>query len=238
MDYEKIDWSKDFGKFLKYLESLSEEQFKDFSKQTTPGEFNIIGVRLPVLHGIANSIFKSKKYQEFLDTPDENIFEVRILKGYVIGNIKDVEEYKKQFEKFIPLINNWAVCDTFLASSKVIKKDLPYFYDVAVNLLKIDDEFSNRIAFVILLDYFVIDEYIDKVFSLIKDFKSDAYYANMGLSWLISEIFIKYPKETKKFLKKVSYDIKIRRYIARKIRDSFRVSKANKEWAKKYAGYL
>jgi len=232
MDYDNINWNTDKQKFIDYLTSFSEEQLRDFSKQITPGDFKILGVRMPVLHGIANNISKTHNFREFLELPEENILEFKIIKGYVISNIKDMDEFKKYFHKFIPEIDNWSVCDTFLASAKIIKKDREYFYELATRLIKSTSEFENRIAFVILLDYFIDDEYRDKIFSLIKNFRSSGYYANMGLAWLVSELFIIYPEETKEFLKNKPFEPIVMRYISRKVRDSYRVSKENKDWIK------
>lgn len=232
MDYDNINWKTDKQKFIDYLTSFSEEQLRDFSKQITPGDFLVLGIRMPVLHTIANNISKTNNFKKFLELPEENILEFKIIKGYVISNIKDMDEFKTYFHKFIPEIDNWAVCDTFLASAKIIKKDREYFYELTTKLIKSTREFENRIAFVILLDYFIDDEYRDKIFALIKNFKSSGYYANMGLAWLVSGLFITYPEETKDFLKTKPFEPIVMRYISRKVRDSYRVSKENKEWIK------
>jgi len=227
MNYENITWSKDFPKFIEYLESISEEKFRDFSKKITPGEFTMLGIRFPILRSIAKEISKYD-YRSFLKVDDQNIFEIKILKGYIVGGIKDFEEYKDYFYKFLPSIDNWAICDTFIASSKIIKKHPSYFLDTVEKLLSTKDTYNNRVAFVILLDYFTTDEYIDKVFEIIDGYTSDEYYANMALAWLLAECYIKCPKQTKKYLKTHHFDREVMRYTIRKIKDSYRVSPEDK----------
>ncbi len=233
MNYEKIIWSRDLPKFVEYLKSISEEKFRDFSKKITPGEFTMLGIRFPILRSIAKEIAKYD-YQEFLEVEDQNIFEIKILKGYIIGNIKDFEIYKEYFFKFLPSIDNWAICDTFIASSKIIKKHPDYFLDTAKELLRTKDTYNNRVAFVIMLDYFTVDEYINKVFSLIDGYTSDEYYANMALAWLLAECYIKCCKQTKDYLKTHHFDREVMRYTVRKIKDSFRVSPENKIFFETY----
>lgn len=216
---------------LNYLYSVSDEKYKTFSKKITPGEFKMIGVRIPILKSLAKKIYK-EDYLSFLKIDDENIFELVMLKGLVIANIKDIEEYKNYFNSFLPKINNWAICDIFLASSKVIKKDMTYFWNISLELINKKDEFMKRVGLVILLDYFVNDEYIDRIIETIKNFKCDAYYANMALAWLISVMYIKYPDKTKKLLLNNSFDTEVIKMSIRKIKDSYRVSLENKDWLK------
>lgn len=231
MDFENIDWHKGNGTLLNYLDSIKEPNYRDFSKKLTPGEFTMLGVRIPILKNIAKSISKGD-YEIFLKLNDKNIFELRLIKGQVIANLKDLDEYKKYLDEFIPLIDNWAICDTFLCSSKIIKKDRPYFYRKARSLLNTRDEFENRVAFLILLCYFVEKDYLDDAFELIKGYESDKYYANMALAWLLSVMFVKFPEETKIFLLENPFDEQVTKYTIRKIKDSYRVSKENKEWLK------
>ena len=55
------------------------------------------------------------------------------------------------------------------------------------------------------MDYFVTEEYIDQIYNLIDGYKSDRYYANMALAWLIAELYIKFPESTKEFFKKCNF---------------------------------
>lgn len=225
------------SEILEYLYSVSDEVYKSFSKKITPGEFEMIGVRIPTLKQLAKKISKGN-YREFLKINDENIFELIMLKALVIANIKDVEEYKKYFTEFLPKISNWAICDTFLAASKIIKRDMLYFFNLSLNLIEEKEEFLNRVGFVILLDYFVSEEYIDTICKKIRNFKSDAYYANMALAWLISVMYIKSPEKTKEFFQDNNLDKTVIKMSIRKIKDSYRVSLENKEWLKKTAKFL
>lgn len=228
MNLNGFDWSNDYDQFLCYLYTLGDEKYRSFSKKITPNEKEMIGIRIPILKSISKEIYKYTDWKTFLKLGNDDIFEIIMLKGLVIANIKDISEYKSYFNMFIPFIDNWAVCDTFLAASKIINKDLNYFYSKTCDLIKSNKEFKNRVGFVILLDYFVIDEYIDKIFNVVDDFKSDKYYANMALAWLISVCFVKYPEKTKCFLNNCSLDGNVINMIKRKIKDSYRVSKEEK----------
>lgn len=231
MDFKNTNWKEGNLSLLNYLKSIEDIKYREFTRKLTPGDFDIIGVRIPTLRKIAKSI-SNGDYRTFLKTDHRDIYELKMIRGFVIGNIKDIEEYREAFHAFVPLVDNWAVCDTFIAGSKIIIKDRPYFFAICQTLLSDRDEFKNRISFVILLTYFVNEEYIEKVLELIKGYRSECYYANMALAWVLSVIYVKFPTKAKTVLKENSFDEKVMNYTIRKIKDSYRVSREDKEWLK------
>lgn len=233
MKIANLDWSKDYDQFLNYLYSIKDVKYRDFSKKITPGEFEMIGIRIPYLKTIAKKIYKNTDYKSFLKIDDNNTFELIMLKGLVIANIKDSNEFKYYFNYFLPYINNWAICDIFLAASKTIKKNEEYYFKESCRLIKLNDEFKNRVGFVLLLDYFVSDKYIDRILDITNGYKSDKYYANMSLAWLLSVCYIKYPEKMKKYLQNCNLNRDVIKKSIQKIRDSYRVSREDKEQLKK-----
>ena len=230
MDFRNTNWKKEkLTPLLNYLNTIKEEEYRDFSQKITLGQFEILGVRIPKLRKIAKEISKGK-IDDFLDLDDQDIYELKLIRGFVICEIKDINSYKKYFDTFINTIDNWAVCDTFLSSSKIIKKDLEYFWNISINLLKTKEEYLSRIALVIFLNYYINEDYYRKIFEIIKEFKSEYYYANMALAWLLSFLYIHYTEETKEFLLNNKFDEKVTKYTIRKIKDSFRVKEQDKDW--------
>lgn len=229
LDYTKIDWSRDRERFLDSLYALGDNSYKTFSEKITIGSFKTIGIKFPELKIIAKEI-RNGDYLKFLKMDSANILEVQLIKGFVIAGIPNLEEYKKRFFEFLPTIDNWEVCDSFVAASKIIPRNREVFFDISKDLISRRGEFENRVGFVMLLNYFVSAEYIDEIFSLIKNFESEYYYAKMALAWLLSCLYIEYPSNTQKFLLEANYDREIKKLTVRKIKDSYRVSKENKEW--------
>lgn len=237
MNIQNINWNKEGDNFYNYLSSLQEDKYRDFAKSLIPGNVILIGIRLPILKKIAKEIMKTD-YQYFLNLKDNNIFEVKMLKAFVIASIKDLKTYLSFFTKFIQTIDNWSVCDSFITASKIIEKNKATFYTVVKKLLENREEFKNRIAFVILLNYYITDEYIDKTLTLIKAYKSDKYYANMSLAWLLSIAYIKYPQKTQTYLLCNKFEDNVMKYTIRKIKDSYRVSEEAKDWLRKMDSVL
>ena len=52
-----------------------------------------------------------------------------------------------------------------------------------------------------MLDYFIVDEYVDNVIENLDKVKNDGYYAKMAVAWTLAEIGIKYNDKFMNYLK-------------------------------------
>ena len=173
------------------LLKMQDEKYKNFHSGLCPGVNNIIGIRIPVLRDYAKKI----KGQVDISSISNDYYEEVMLKGMLIGL-----EKKLDFEKisnFIPLINNWAVCDTFCAGLKQIKNNKEKMWLFLQNYINSKKEFEVRFAVVTILDFYIDEQYIDRVLELLKTVKHEGYYAKMAVAWAYSFCFIKFFEKTK-----------------------------------------
>lgn len=170
----------------KELTELSDKKYAQFSSSLTPNAENILGVRLPILRKIAAKIAKQNP-DEFLKENDDEFMELTMIEGMIIAK-GDMDNQKERIRKFIPKINNWAVCDCFCASLKCFKNNPDKkFLEKYLNSNK---EFELRFAYVILLGYFIESDY-DWVISEIAKFNNESYYAKMAAAWCLSICLVK-----------------------------------------------
>ena len=80
-----------------------------------------------------------------------------------------------------------------------------------------------------LLDYYVKEEYLDKIFKIIDNITNEEYYVEMGIAWLVAEMYIKFPKQTMNYLKNNKLNKFTFNKSIQKTRESYRVSKEEKE---------
>ncbi len=179
----------------KDLFNMQDEKYRQFQIKLCPGVNNIIGVRLPELRKYAKNISKLVSYAEI----PTKYYEEIMLKGMLIGLEKEINY--EQIENFIPLINNWAVCDTFCSSLKKVKNDKDNMWDFLQKYLKSKQEYEIRFAVVMILQYFIDEKYIDKVLKILSKIKHEGYYAQMAVAWAYSVCFIKFYDKTKSFFK-------------------------------------
>lgn len=226
MNLKEINWNKDYNKFLDYLKSISEENYKNLNDRT--GISNSIGIRIPILKKIAKEIIKGN-YQDFIKNNKHKYYEEIILHGQVISNIKDLDTSIIELNKFIPYINSWATCDTTVASFKIINNNLDRMYPLVLSYLYDESPWIRRVGVVILLNYYVCDQYIDDIITEITKIKLDDYYIKMAVAWLIQVCYIKYPIKIIDFLRFDQIDDWTHNKAIQKIRESLKVSQKEKE---------
>jgi len=221
-----IVWDKE------YLKSISEESYKEFNSKIIFTNYEMLGIRLPKLRILAKEIFKTD-YKEFLNI-NITYYEEAMLYLLVITFIKDIDELMLYFPKALDLIDNWALCDSFCGSLKIVINNKEYFLKVIDKLLKSDKTYNVRVGLVLLLNYYVSEDYLDLIFKYLDNINSDEYYINMAEAWLLCEIFIKYQSDGLKYLENNKLNSFTINKTISKIRDSFRVSKEIKEMILKY----
>ena len=201
-------------KIKKELEQLADEKYKEFHKGLCPGTENILGVRVPVLRDYAKKLSKKYEIHELLNHIDNEYYEEIMLQGMLIGlekdkdkdKNKDIQTILKDIEEFVPKIDNWAVCDVFCAGLKITEKHEKEMWDFLQKFVTSDKEFEIRFGVVIILDYYITEEYLDKNFAIFDQIKSDKYYVQMAVAWAISICLIKFYDETIEYLKQAKLD--------------------------------
>ena len=96
------------------------------------------------------------------------------------------------------------------------------------------NSWSKRFGLVLLLTYYINDEYIDEVIKISMDINSKDYYVLMANAWLISICYIKYPEKIEPLILNKSWDIITLKKAIGKIKDSYRVNKEDKEKLNKF----
>lgn len=228
-------WNEEnYKKFVKYLISLQDIQYKEFhSSLVLNSKYEMIGIRVPIMRNIAKEIAKSN-IEEFLKYAQNKYYEEVMIQGFVISHIKDETIFNKYFNKYINKIDNWALCDSFCSSIKIVEKHEEKYFKNAINLALSEEEFKSRVGLVIILDHFITQNNLNDIFNVLNKIQSDKFYINMAEAWLLCELYIKFPNETKEFFKKNKLNKFTQNKAISKIHDSYRVNKEDKEMLSAY----
>jgi len=211
------------------LYALADEEYRKFQSSLTPGIDNIIGVRLPALRKLAKEI-AGGNFREYLKKASADTYEEKMLRGLVIGYIKaDTDEVLKLAKDFIPLIDNWAICDSFCTGLKIAKSHKEKVWNFLQPYLHSDKEFEIRFGVVMILNYYVDEIYAKKAFEHFDRIKHDGYYARMAIAWAISAYFVKLPDLTLEYIKNNRLDDFTHNKSIQKITESRCVDKTTKE---------
>ena len=207
---------------------LQDLDYQKFHSNLCPGTTNIIGVRVPKIRLLVKDLLK-KDYKCYLDNVDNKYYEETMVEGLIIATSKmTIEEKIFYLDKFVPKIDNWAICDTVCSSFKLKEKDLDKVWKYILKYKNSKNEFELRFMIIMMMDYFLIDEYIDEVLVVIDSIKIDYYYTNMAIAWLISVLYVKDKNKTLDYLNMCNLSDFTYNKSLQKIIESNRVSNEEK----------
>ena len=225
-------------KILNELYELKDEKYREFNIKLIPNirEDKIIGVRIPMIRKFAKTLLKEKvDIADLLTTKDQLFYEEKLLLGYMIGYKKqDFESWKNLAEAFVPLIDNWSVCDGACSTMKIANTYQEETWEFIQKYLDDTREYYIRFGVVMVMTYYLNDQYIKEALEKLTKVKTDDYYAMMAVAWAVSVAFVKYPDLTFEIIKSNQLDVVTHNKAIQKIRESYRVSKEIKDELLKY----
>ena len=230
MNLTKDSWSRqDYIAFLEYINDQTDVTYQKFHQGLVVDGRPILGIRTPKLKEIAKAISKGN-YREFISLNRCDTYDEVIIQGFILGYLKiPFEELLCLIDEFIPLIDNWAINDCVCANLKQFKQNQERGFTAITTYLSSKNPWQIRFGLVLLLDFYINDTYIDEIFKQAEQVTNDDYYVKMANAWLISMCYIKYPKKTKKFLRRKKLDRWTYNKAIQKICESRKVSNEEKE---------
>lgn len=216
------------SKIREQLFEMADEGYQKFSSALIPNINNVIGVRLPELRKLAKKLAIGN-WRTYLDHAEHEYFEEIMLQGMVIGHIdSDIEELLDLVADFVPKIDNWSVCDSFCAGLKFTKLHKRRIWEFLQPYLVSEKEYELRFGVVMLLNFYLDEEYIHSVLKGLDQIKHEAYYVRMAVAWAVSICYIKLPEPTMAYLKSNSLDKFTYNKALQKITESYRVDQETK----------
>ncbi len=210
------------------LEQLAEPEYGAFSAALIPNGPPMLGVRLPKLRALAKQL--APEAEQLLAAPCDALFEDIMLRGMLIGCMTcSTQRRLQEIADFVPLIDNWSVCDSFCAGLKEAKRRPQEYWDFILPYLHSKTEFSVRFAVVMLLDYFSKGVWLPRTLEQLQAVTHDGYYVKMAVGWAISVCYIHDPVLTWDWMQAIRLDGQTRRIAIQKCLDSRRVRGADRE---------
>ena len=216
------------------LQDLVEEDYKEFNRKLIPGVEPVQGIRRPAMRKLASEPAKDdfRSYQEEAREKigPESFHEEIMMQGLILGYAKmDREERSRYLDEFVPKIGNWAVCDSCVTGYKFMEKDPEYWFDYLRKFQDSREEFELRFMIVAMMSHFVDEDHIDEILRCCNEIRHDGYYTKMGVAWTVQVCYVKFPEKTRKFLEQDIMDDFTHNKAIQKIRESYRVSREEKE---------
>ena len=186
----------------------------------------------------------------FEAVPSESLcYEETVVWGYLINLEKcSLDERLVMLGCYVPVLDNWAVCDSYCAHAKwIARADKAVLWAFLERWFDSECEFEVRFGVVVAMCYFLNEEWLDKVFDCINrlDFGrikskyktvkgkpnvaqqgtvqgAEPYYVRMGVAWLLATALAKFPDAMRVFVRSSNLPEDVVKLYIRKARESFR----------------
>lgn len=228
MEQESEDRKVKIEIIIQELIALGTTNQVSYYEKVTPGCKPVVGVRIPKLRLLAKRIAK-EDYRFFLENCPDVYFELEMLQAFVIGYAKDdIDTILSYADRFIPKIHDWCVNDSFCQNFAIAGKNRETVFAWLEQYIEKEEEFSQRMAAVMLMSHFMVEEYIDKVLNIMNRLQYPGYYTKMGVAWCIATAYAKFPKETYAFMVDNQLDDWTYNKAIQKMRESYRITLEDK----------
>ena len=218
----------------KILFKYQDKKYADFSAKlvpTLPREA-FIGVRSPAYKEIIRELktLPPDELEGFLTDLPHKYHEENCLQIALINKIKNYEECLAALEAFLPYINSWAVSDGL--NPPTLKKNRHQLLPKLQKWIRSDKAFTQRVGMLLLMKYFLDEDFKPDYLELPASIRSEEYYVNMMIAWLFAEALVKQWDSALPFIQNKKLDDWTHNKAIQKACESFRVSPEHKEYLK------
>lgn len=267
---------------IERLKREAEEQYRIFNQKFVLTNRNVmLGVKVPKMRSIARKI-AAGDWEGFLAgygfgvgnavqmaeiaeqlNRDERCRTIFFEEVMIIGMVIDLINVPPSVRlalvaQFVPLIDNWAVCDVFCGGAKWVgepgrgpkacnRVPLEQVWEFLQRYLFPDveechpqvessgtghrreyggenpqgcSEFEIRFGVVMLMSYFLVPEYIGKVFEVLSRVRKGDYYVDMAVAWCLATARAKFDAQTQAFVAGAGLPAGVLKKYEQKVRDS------------------
>jgi len=210
------------------LFELRDEEYAQFQAKLTPNVDKdlLIGVRVPVLRAYAKEIKDSPESKKFLSKLPHKYYDENMLHGLLLSEMKDYDECIEYVDKFLPFVDNWAVCD--IMSPKVFKKYKEKLLIKIREWIKSDDTYTCRFGIEMLMSHFLDQDFKEEYLQWVSCVKSDEYYAKMMIAWFFATALTKQWDASVKVIESKELSPWVHNKSIQKARESYRITNEQK----------
>ena len=219
-------------KIQEKLLALQDEKYRDFHSKLIPtiSPETIIGIRTPQLRKLAKEYAKDPESAEFLKQLPHRYYDENILHALLVMEIKDYDTCVREVERFLPYVDNWAVCDIF--SPRVFRKNREKLIEKIKEWAASDWPYTCRFGLGMLMTHFLDEDFRPEYLEIPAAVHSEEYYVNMIIAWFYATALAKQWDATIGYIEKQRLDRWTHNKTIQKARESYRITPEQKEYLK------
>lgn len=214
-----------------HLFGMRDAAYAAFIAKLTPGfpPSHFIGVRVPLLRTIARSFAKEEAAsQSFLSHLPHSYYEEDMLHGMLISLVKDYDRCLDLIDRFLPYVDNWAVCDTL--SPKVFAKHKAQLLENILRWSSSSHTYTCRFGLRMLMTHFLDDSFSADFLEIPAAIRSEEYYVKMMVAWFFATALAKQWEATLPYLENRQLDPWTHRKTIQKAIESYRIPPERKDY--------
>lgn len=211
------------------LFELRDTEYAAFQAKLTPTvpQELFIGVRVPAVRTLAKEIYKSGDYEEFLRDLPHRYYDENMLHGLILSEMKDYSRCVAEVERFLPYVDNWAVCD--IMSPKVLKKNKKELLTKIREWSKSEHTYTCRFGMEMLMSFYLDDDFVPEYLEIPAAVRSKEYYVNMMTAWLFATALAKQWDATLPYIENGRLDVWTHNKTIQKAKESYRITPQQKD---------
>ncbi len=214
------------------LFELRDEEYAKFQAKLTPSVDSelFIGVRVPEVRKLAKLLKNSSDAEAFLQELPHKYYDENMLHGLLVSEIKDFDTAVKETDRFLPYIDNWAVCD--IMSPKIFKKHKAELIDSIRRWAGASETYTIRFGIEMLMSHYLDDDFKAEYLDIPAEIRSDEYYVNMMIAWFFATALSKQWESTIPYIENNRLDKWTHNKTIQKAVESYRITDEEKMYLK------
>ena len=211
------------------LRSLAEPTYADFQRKLTPGidPDAFLGVRVPALRKLASQLTKDGLRDRLLDELPHRYYDENLLHAILLSGEKDYRQCIDRIERFLPYIDNWAVCDTL--RPKVFAKHHGELMSEVIRWTGSAETYTVRFGIDVLMSEYLDEDFDPDYLEIAAGVESEEYYVRMMVAWYFATALAKQWAATIPYLEQRRLCDWTHRKTIQKAVESFRLTDGQKE---------
>lgn len=188
----------------------------------------VIGVRVPCARKLAKKYAGSAEAEAFLKELPHRSYDENMLHALLIAEERDYARCMEEVGRFLPFVDNWAVCD--ILSPKVFRGNKA---DLLVRIkawAKSPHTYICRFGLGMLLTHFLDEAFEEEHLAIPLAVRSEEYYVNMMIAWFFATALAKQWTAAVRCLEENRLTVWTHNKAIQKARESRRISAEKKAY--------
>ena len=208
------------------LHKMAEPELEAYQKRViTDTNYRMLVIRMPNLRYVAMKASKGD-WKRLVSRCTYVYFEEVLCVALAVAyaNAPLEERLSVLWDQLIFRLDSWAMTDAIVPTFHVKDAERNVAWEFVLKCLNGQREYTRRFGIVMMLTYFLTEDYIPLVEEKICQLQDQRYYVRMACAWLLAEMSVRDFQRVYCLLEKGILDPVVHNMTIRKIRESNQIS--------------